>query len=72
MKKLDVGVRSECSKLALDMRSFFIENADQLHNSENRDFYKSFLAEATYPSDAYWTDERWLGFAADGADLSAR
>ena len=55
----------ECSKLALEMRSFFIENADQLRESENQDFYDEYLAEATNPSDAYWNDVRWLGFVSD-------
>ena len=49
---------------------------DAIPNSANRfdvcSQWTEFLAEATHPSDAYWTDERWLGFAADGADLSAR
>jgi len=53
----------------LDMRAFFIENADQLRKSENQEFYDKYLAEATNPSDAYWTDERWLGFATDGQRL---
>jgi hypothetical protein len=69
MKRLDAGVRAECSKLALDMRAFFIENADQLRKSENQEFYDEYLAEATNPSDAYWTDERWLGFVTDGERL---
>ncbi len=71
MKRLDIGARSECSKLALDMRAFFIENPQQLCRSESREFYDEYLAEATNPSDAYWTDERWLGFVTDGARLSA-
>jgi hypothetical protein len=62
MKKANLA---ECSKLALEMRSFFIENADQLRERENQDFYDEYLAEATNPSDAYWTDVRWLGFVSD-------
>lgn len=59
---------AQFTEVALGLRHFFIANPEFLSDHENLEFFNGYLAalcERTPPSDAYWTDERTLGFLTD-------
>lgn len=62
IKKPDAGALAELSKLAVEMRTSFIDNADQLQKIENQKFYVDYLAE----------DQRHLDFLSDGQGLTPK
>jgi hypothetical protein len=55
---------------ALALRRWFCENPEMIR--ENSEFFGTYLAplvDSVRPSDAYWTDERILGFSSEAQGL---
>jgi hypothetical protein len=55
---------------ALALRRWFYENPEMIR--KNSEFFRAYLAplaDSVRPSDAYWTDERILGFSGEAQGL---